>query len=135
MKACVVLDAMMNMAKVVNVADDADILKTLYQLIDCDTVELVSLYPDRIPDGYVALCDEDTYGKTNIFNPLASWLHGADEHGQFITRNVVILKEVPDDFDFMTEEEAQSIAEPLNDRAEQVFMQTMESVMKIRSSK
>lgn len=134
MKACVVLDAMMNIAKVVNVADDADILKTLYRLIDCDTVQLIPLYPDRIPEGYVALCDENTYGKTEIFNPLASWLYGADDHGQFITRNAVILKEIPDDFDFMTEEEAQSIAAPLNDRAEQIFTQTMDAIVNVRSS-
>ena len=132
MRACVVLEALTNRAKVVRVLNDAEVMPTIYQLIGCDTVQLIPLYPDRIPEGYIALCDENTYGKMEIFNPLASWLYGADDHGQFVTRNAVIMKTIPDDFDFMTVEEAREICKSLNDRAEEIFDLTMFKVVAAR---
>ena len=132
MRACVVLEALTNRAKVVRVLNDAEVMPTIYQLIGCDTVQLIPLYPDRIPKGFIALCDENTYGKMEIFNPLASWLYGADDHGQFVTRNAVIMKTIPDDFDFMTVEEAREICKSLNDRAEEIFDLTMFKVVAAR---
>lgn len=103
-------------AKVVQCTDD--VLPECYRLIGCSTVQMVPVYPDRLPKGYDALCDENSYGKTLFLNPLASWIYGADDHGAAIVGNVVILKTVEteegEDLGFMTEEEAQSIADNLN---------------------
>ena len=135
MKAIIVLDALENRAKVQRVGEDADIMRTIYRLIDCRTVQLLPLYPDRIPKGYIALVDENDHGKVQIFNPLASWLYGCDDHGACITRNAVIVKEIPEDFDFMTEEEARKICKDLNARAEEIFTVTMDAVVRARRGK
>ena len=135
MKAIIVLDALENQAKVQRVGDDADIMRTIYRLIDCRTVQMLPLYPDRIPKGFLALCDEDTYGKAEIFNPLASWLYGCDDHGACVTRNAVIAKEIPEDFDFMTEEEARKICDDLNAKADDIFIVTMDAVVRARRGK
>ena len=128
MKAIIVLDALENRAKVQRVGEDADIMRTIYRLIGCDCVQMLPLYPNRIPKGFLALCDENTYGKAEIFNPLASWIHGADEHGQPICNNVIVWKEIPEDVDFMTAEEARQICKDLNDRADEIFDLTMFAV-------
>ena len=132
MKAYVLLEAMTNSAKVIRVMNDVDVMQAMYATIGCDTVQLIPLYPDRIPKGYAALCDEDVYGKEKVFNPLASWLYGADSHGQIVTRNAVIIKSIPEDFDFMTVEEARKIAKDLNDRAEEIFDLTVFKVFASR---
>ena len=92
------------------------------------------LHPGRLPKGFVAFADEDLYGKMQIFNPLASWIHGADEHGQPICNDVIIWKEIPEDVDFMTAEEARQICKDLNDRAEENFALTMDAVCGKRAS-
>ena len=127
MNYCVLLDCLANRAKPIQQVKDTGLLQTAYDLIGCTTVQLVPLYPDRLPKGYEAVCDEDTYGKTRIFNPLASWLYGCDDHGAPIANNVVIFKltEDEDDFDWMTEEEAQKICDDLNFHAEEIFDLTM----------
>jgi len=135
MKAIIVLDALENQAKVQRVGDDADIMRTIYGLIGCDCVQMLPLYPDRIPKGFLALCDENTYGKAEIFNPLASWLYGCDDHGACVTRNAVIVKEIPEDFDFMTEEEARKICDDLNAKADDIFIVTMDAVVRARRGK
>lgn len=118
MKYCVLLSQTDEPAKIVHCTTD-DVLETCYQLIDCDTVQLVPNYPDRLPKGYEALCDENTYGKTLFINPLASWIYGADEHGAGIFGKAVVLKTVrndegEEDLAFMTEDEAKALAEELN---------------------
>lgn len=118
MKYCVLLNQTDEPAKIVPCTTD-DVLGTCYQLIDCDTVQLVPNYPDRLPKGYEALCDENTYGKSLFINPLASWIYGADEHGAGIFGKAVVLKTVRNDEDeedlaFMTEDEAKALAEELN---------------------
>lgn len=135
MKAIIVLDAIENQAKVQRVGDDADIMRTIYRLIDCRTVQMLPLYPDRIPKGYMALVDENDHGKVQIFNPLASWLYGCDDHGACVTRNAVIVKEIPEDFDFMTEEEARKICDDLNAKADDIFIVTMDAVVRARRGK
>ena len=128
MKYCVVLDALENRAKVLRCLNDAEVLQTCYDVIHCNHVENVILHPGRLPEGFVAFADEDLYGKMQIFNPLASWIHGTDEHGQPICNNVIVWKEVPDDVDFMTAEEARQICKDLNDRADEIFDLTMFAV-------
>ena len=118
MKYCVLLSQFDEPAKVVPCTTD-EVLETCYQLIDCDTVQLVPNYPDRLPKGYEALCDENTYGKSLFINPLASWIYGADEHGAGIFGKAVVLKTVrndegEEDLAFMTEDEAKALAEELN---------------------
>ena len=118
MKYCVLLSQTDEPAKIVPCTTD-DVLVTCYQLIDCDTVQLVPNYPDRLPKGYEALCDENTYGKSLFINPLASWIYGADEHGAGIFGKAVVLKTVrndegEEDLAFMTEDEAKALAEELN---------------------
>lgn len=132
MNYCVLLDCLANRAKPIQQVKKTGILKTAYDLISCDHVQLVPLYPDRLPKGYEAVCDEETYGKTQIFNPLASWLYGCDEHGAPIVNNVVIFKVKRDDFAWMTEEEAKAICEDLNARAEEIFDLTMFKAMATR---
>lgn len=134
MKYCVVLSAMENKAKVLRCFNDAEVLQTCYDVIHCDQVENVILHPGRLPKGFVAFADEDLYGKMQIFNPLASWIHGADEHGQPICNDVIIWKEIPEDVDFMTAEEARQICKDLNDRAEDIFALTMDAVCGKRAS-
>ena len=129
MKYCVLLDCLSNQAKPIQRFRNTGILETAYQLMNCDTVQLVPLYPDRLPKGYEAVCDENTWGKTTIFNPLASWLYGCDDHGTPIMNNAVIFKVKEDDFAWMTEEEARKIADDLNTRADEIFDLTMFKAM------
>ena len=110
MKYCVLLDAMANEAKPVPYPESTDLLSVAYELIGCDTVQLVPIYPDRLPKGFDAVCDENRLDtEIQIFNPLASWLYGCDDHGVPITKNVVIFKVKRDNFALMTEEEARKI--------------------------
>ena len=132
MNYCVLLDCLENRAVPVQRVGKTGLLQTAYNLISCDSVQLVPLYPDRLPKGYEALCDEETYGKIRIANPLASWLYGCDDHGVPIVNNVVIFKVKRDDFAWMTEEEAKAICEDLNARAEEIFDLTMFKAMATR---
>ena len=134
MNYCVLLDCLSNQARPIQQVKKTGLLQTAYDLIGCNTVQLVPLYPDRLPKGYEALCDEETYGKTKIFNPLASWLYGCDDHGVPIVNNAIIfkLKKSGDDFTWMTEEEARKIADDLNTRADEIFDLTMFKTMSAR---
>ena len=89
-------------------------MKIAHRLIDCEMLQLVPLYPDRLPKGYAAVCDENAYGKFSVINPIASWLYGADEHGSPVVRNSVVFRLRRDDFGWMTAEEATAIADGLN---------------------
>lgn len=129
MKYCVLLNAIKNKAIVVSVEDDAELMDTIYRLIECDTVQMLPVYPGRLPKGFLALVDENTYGKDCYFNPMGSWLYGCDDHGQPIYRNAVIMKEIPDDFDFMTEEEAKRIADELNTKRDEIYDITMFTIL------
>jgi len=132
---CVLLDCLSNRAKPIQQVKKTGILKTAYDLISCDHVQLVPLYPDRLPNGFEAICDEDTFGKMKIFNPLASWLYGCDDHGATIANNVVIFKlnKRGDDFCLMEEDEAHQIADDLNARANEIYDLTMFKAMTARS--
>ena len=132
MKYCVLLDCLANRAKPIQRFRNTGLLETAYQLMNCDTVQLIPLYPDRLPKGYEAVCDENTWGKTTIFNPLASWLYGCDDHGTPIMNNAVIFKVKGDDFAWMTEEEARKICDDLNARADEIFDLTMFKAMTAR---
>lgn len=121
MNYCVLLDCLENRAVPVQRVGKTSLLQTAYNLISCDSVQLVPLYPDRLPKGYEALCDEETYGKIRIVNPLASWLYGCDDHTVPIVNNVVIFKTCEDDFVWMNEEEALKIADDLNARADEIL--------------
>ena len=134
MKYCVVLSALENRAKVLRCLNDAEVLQTCYDVIHCQTVENVILHPGRLPNGFVAFADENIMDKMKIFNPLASWIHGADEHGQPICNDVIIWKATPEDVDFMTADEARQICKDLNDRAEEIFTMTMDAVCGSRAS-
>lgn len=130
MKYVVLLDALQNKARIIRCLNDAEVLDTCYNLIGCDTIQLVPLWPDRLEKGFAAVCDEDTFGKVPVINPLASWLYGADQHGQPITRNALIWKTVPDDFDFMSPAEAHHIADLLNKSAEEIFTKVLDGISK-----
>lgn len=128
MKSCVLLDAYENLAKPVGVPKGNDFLKTAYELIGCRSIQLVPLYPDRLPKGYEAVCDEDIYGKPRMLNALASWLNGCDDHGAPIINNVIIFRIKKQDFAWMTEEEARKLADDLNARADEILRQIMDKV-------
>lgn len=132
MKYCVLLDAMENRAKAIPFKPGVSLLQTAYKAMGCDQVQLIPLYPDRLPKGYEAITDENLMlkdGATKIFNPLASWLYGCDVHGTPILNNVVIFKVKGSNFTGMTEEEAERIAGELNAHADEIFDLTMFKAM------
>lgn len=132
MKYCVLLDAMENRAKALPIKPGVSLLQTAYTAMGCDQVQLIPLYPDRLPKGYEAVTDENLMlkdGVMKIFNPLASWLYGCDDHGTPILNNVVIFKVNGYNFAGMTEEEAERIAGDLNARADEIFDLTMFKAM------
>ena len=138
MNYCVLLSQTDEPAKIVPCATD-EILETCYQLIGCKTVQLIPAYPDRLSKGYDVLCDENIHGKTLFINPLASWIYGTDKHGTGIFGNAVILKVVNNEDDegdlaFMTEEEANALAEDLNrdlnDKTHRITVGVMTARMK-----
>ena len=138
MKYCVLLNQMGGPASEIPCTID-DVLETCYALIGCERVQLVPAYPDRLPKGYDILCDENTHGKTLLINPLASWIYGTDKHGAGIFGNAVILKVVNNEDDegdlaFMTEEEANALAEDLNrdlnDKTHRITVGVMTARMK-----
>ena len=141
MKYCVLLPETDEPAKAVPCTID-DVLPMCYELIGCRTVQLIPIYEHRIKPGYDLLTDEDIpEGKTVCINPLASWIFGADIHGSGILGNAVILKlerneedEESMDLAFMTEEEANAMAEELNkdydDKYDQVVFKVLTSMMK-----
>ena len=114
MRYCVLLDAMGRKAVPVKAKSGESLMKIAHRLIECETLQLVPLYPDRLPKGYAAVCDENAYGKFSAINPIASWLYGADEHGAPVVRNAVVFRLRRDDFGWMTAEEATAIADGLN---------------------
>ena len=135
MKYCVLLDAMENRAKALPIKPGVSLMQTAYKAMCCDQVQLIPLYPDRLPKGYEAITDENLMmrdGATKIFNPLASWLYGCDDHGTPILNNVVIFKVKGSNFTGMTEEEAEQITSDLNARADEIFDLTMFKVMTAR---
>lgn len=138
MNYCVLLSQFDEPANVVPCTID-DVLETCYTLIGCKTVQLIPAYPDRIQKGYDVLCDENIHGKTLFINPLASWIYGTDKHGTGIFGNAVILKVVNNEDDegdlaFMTEEEANALAEDLNldlnDKTHRITVGVMTARMK-----
>lgn len=114
MKYCVLLNAETRRAEPVKAKSSESISQFAYRLMDCDLMQLLPLYPGRLPKGYAAVCDENAYGKYSIINPIASWLYGADEHGSPVVRNAVVLRLRRDDFGWMSPEEATAIADGLN---------------------
>lgn len=125
MKYCILLDALENRAKMIPVQKGKRPLQIAYSLIDCDMVQLLPVYPGRLQKGFAVLVDENTYGKQNVFNPLASWLYGSDDHGQPIFRGAVIMKDTQNDLAFMTKDEAEKIAEDINTRGGNVYVYTL----------
>lgn len=114
MKYCVLLNCETRRAEPVKAKSKESLSGIARRLIDCDMLQLVPLYPGRLPKGYVAVCDENAYGKYSAINPIASWLYGADEHGSPVVRNAVVLRIRRDDFGWMSPEEATAIADGLN---------------------
>ena len=123
MKYCVLLDAMENKAKPLPIKPGVGLLQTAYKAMGCNHVQLLPLHPERTPGGYEAVTDEELWCRdgTKIFNPLASWLYGCDEHGKPIMNNVVIFKIRRSDFIGMPEEEALQICADLNARADEIY--------------
>lgn len=127
MRYCILLDAIKNQAKLLPLTPGVSLLENAYKVMGCRSVQLLPLYPGRIPEGYEAVTDDEVWCRicTKVFNPLASWLYGTDDHGTPIMNNVVIFKVKRDDLTGMTEEEAQSIADDLNSRADEIYDLTM----------
>ena len=88
--------------------------------IDCDWIEIVE--PELLTkDGYLMLIDEE--GKLRdqdlLINCVASDLYGADQHGDPIIGNAVIVKAADDSLELMTHGDAQGLADKLEQRLEQ----------------
>ena len=131
MKYMVILDALENRAKVIELDDTADVLHACYEHMACECIQLLPVYDrQRLSPDYVVLTDEELYGKLCIVNPIASWLYGADVHGATISNNCAILKEVPEDMDFMPREEAEKLAAYLNAKADDIFTELIHRAVK-----
>ena len=78
------------------VRTDTDIprnfLQTCYQLIGCDTIEIV--HPQRLPSPYAMIVDESGLYKNLPINAIGSLLYGADIHGFPIVGTALIVKDV-----------------------------------------
>ena len=59
MKYWVLLDAMENRAKALPIKPGVSLMQTAYKAMGCDQVQLVPVYPDRLPKGYEAITDEN----------------------------------------------------------------------------
>ena len=131
MKYCVLLDALENRAKPLPLKPGVSLLENAYKVMGCRSVQLVPLYPDRLPKGYEAVTDDEVWCRdgSKVFNPLASWLYGCDDHGTPIMNNAAVFKVKRDDFTGMTEEEALQICADLNARADEIFDLTMFKVL------
>ena len=129
MKYLVRLNALTNTAEVIPVQPGTNLLKVAYTLMECNSIQLLPLFNRRLPSGYEAVCDENTFGKMLVFNPLASWLYGCDEHGKPIVNNVIIFRIEEDDFSLMSEDEARKIADDLNDQADEIYSLTLHKAM------
>ena len=78
------------------VRTDTDILRsfldTCYQLIGCDTIEIV--HPQRLPSPFAMIVDESGLYKDLPINVLGSRLYGTDIHGFPIVGTALIVKDV-----------------------------------------
>lgn len=102
------------------IAEGADKLTALYEMIGTDIVERVR--PKYLPEPYVMMVDENGLLREHpVMNPVGSLLYGAYEHGQPIVGNIVFMRqdygpEGPDLF-WMTEDEAHKFASEILDSA------------------
>jgi len=60
--------------------------------IECQWIEIVR--PKNLPKGLVMIVDEEGHLKPNIINIIGSHLYGAEEHGETIVGDIMILREV-----------------------------------------
>ena len=64
----------------------------LRNAIDCDYIDIV--HAVNLPEPYCMVVDDEALLKEEVYiNPLASYLYGADEHGQPICGDVILMKD------------------------------------------
>ena len=94
----------------------ADIMKILKKIIQTEICEFV--HPEKLDcSRFLMLVDENS----KLFDPprgyvnvLASYLYGTEKHCDPIIGKAVIVKLIPEDFDYLTFEEAVEICEMLH---------------------
>lgn len=59
--------------------------------IHCDWIEVV--HPEKLPEGYAMIVDEEGLLTEKPLNRFGSWLYGIEKHGQPIVGDVLIVKE------------------------------------------
>lgn len=75
---------------------DEKLLAFCYRQIECDCIEIVR--PEILPEPYIMIVDEEGLLRdTPVLNFIASYLHGAQNHGQPIVGKALIMKEVETD--------------------------------------
>lgn len=84
------------------------------QAIGCDWIELVEAEPLAI-QGMLMLIDEEGKLKPGsaFINCIASHLYGAEEHGDPIVGNAVVVKNTGEQLEMLTETEAKPLAADL----------------------
>lgn len=66
--------------------------EALQKAIDCDCIDIV--HASNLPSPYCMVVDDESLLKEKpIINLVASYLYGADEHGQPICGDVIIMKD------------------------------------------
>ena len=91
------------------------LMDEMRKVIDADTLELVR--PQKLDREYVMLVDErGRLKEKNYVNVVASWLYGAEQHGEPIVGHAVILKAIPQNFTYMTYDEAKTVWRDLMDK-------------------
>lgn len=108
---------------VVKLPYKAEIMKILKMIIKTETVEAV--HPEKLDcKRFLMLVDENSKmydpprGYVNI---LASYLYGTEKHQDPILGNAVIVKLIPEDFDYLTFEEAIELCEKLHPMIEPAY--------------
>ncbi len=66
-------------------------LEFFYETIGCECIDIVMA--KRLPEPYRMVVDDEGIVRGLPINPRASWLYGADIHGNPICGDVLILKE------------------------------------------
>ena len=101
----------------------ADIMKILKKIIQTEICE--SVHPEKLDcSRFLMLVDENS----KLFDPprgyvnvLASYLYGTEKHCDPIIGKAVIVKLIPQNFDYLTFEEAVEICEKLHPMIEPAY--------------
>ena len=113
--------------QIINCDPQRDMFDTARQAIGCDWIELVEAEP-LAKQGMLMLIDEEGKLKPGaaFINCIASHLYGAEEHGDPIVGNAVVVKFTGEQLELMTEAEAKQLATDLEQIRASAIARVME---------